>query len=150
MKLYKGDANRGTFRTTQSIFVIPQTQRDNNFVPETGATRNYGRGSGVNGANLSSFPLTGDIYRGAYGGTDEDGVADDCRLWNQRGQADKNGMQGHSVSYLTANSDNGVVSTVCRKPSMSRKATVRRGIFCRAIILVFHVTQDINVFYSTH
>ena len=104
MKLYKGDANRGTFRTTQSIFVIPQTQRDNNFVPETGATRNYGRGSGVNGANLSSFPLTGDIYRGAYGGTDEDGVADDCRLWNQRGQADKNGMQGHSVSYLTANS----------------------------------------------
>src|ERR1019366_2659165 len=62
--LYKGDALRGTYRTTQSVITIPNAVWDYNFYYNTGPTRNYGYGSPANGsnANLDSTPQTGDIY----------------------------------------------------------------------------------------
>lgn len=103
LKLYKGDAFRGTFRTSQSIFVVPDKQVYDNFLPNAGPTRNYGAGSPVNGffANLDSTPATSDIYNGPYNGADEDNVQFDCLLWNDRGKADLGPMQGNSVSFPT-------------------------------------------------
>jgi hypothetical protein len=86
--LYKGDAYRGTYRTSQSILAIPDAQTTTSFLAMTGPTRNYGAGSPVNLLTLSSFPLTQDIYDGPYNGTDEDGVQHDCFLWNDRGHAE--------------------------------------------------------------
>ncbi len=102
IQLYKGDANRGTYRTTQSIFVVPDKQVNDNFFPNAGPTRNYGFGSPSNGSTLSSQP-TGDIYNGPYTGADEDNVQFDCFLWNDRGKADLSTMQGHSVTFPTSN-----------------------------------------------
>jgi hypothetical protein len=98
-KLYKGDAFRGTYRTTQSVIVIPDSQRDYGFYYNTGPTRNYGFGSPVNGATLDSYPRTSDIYGGPYGGQDEDGVGNDCHLWNAWGKADLSNMGAYEVSY---------------------------------------------------
>jgi hypothetical protein len=98
--LYKGDAYRNTYRTTQSIIAIPDAGWSDNFYANTGPTRNYSVGSpSGSGGNLDSFPLTSDIYGGPYGGLDEDGVAGDCRLWNAAGQASTTNMQQYSVSY---------------------------------------------------
>ena len=101
LPLYKGDANRGTYRAAQSVVVIPDAARDYNFYYNTGATRNFGFGSPANGsnANLDSYPLTSDIYFGPYGGADEDTVDLDCYKWNNAGHAPTAGMQVDSVSY---------------------------------------------------
>lgn len=101
--LYKGDANRGTYRTTQSIFVVPDKKFSDNFFPNAGPTRNYGLGSPVNGSVLSSSPTTSDIYNGPYTGADEDNTQFDCSKWNDRGKADLSTMQGHTVTYPTNN-----------------------------------------------
>jgi hypothetical protein len=98
-KLYKGDANRSTYRTTQSMFVIPNTKTSNNFQANTGPTRNYSLGSPVNGSTLDTTPSTTDIYNGSYHGADEDNVEGDCWLWNDRGQASTSTLQGNSVTY---------------------------------------------------
>jgi hypothetical protein len=102
-QLYKGDANRGTYRTTQSIFVVADKQFNDNFFPNAGPTRNYGFGSPLNGSTLSSSPTTSDIYNGPYTGADEDNLQFDCLKWNDRGKADLSTMQGHSVSFPTSN-----------------------------------------------
>jgi len=103
VKLYKGDAFRGTYRTSQSIFVVPDKQFYDNFVPNAGPTRNYGAGSPLNGSTLSSAPATSDIYNGQYVGNDEDNIQFDCTLWNDRGKADLSTMQGRFVSFPTGN-----------------------------------------------
>jgi hypothetical protein len=97
--LYKGDAFRGTYRTTQSIVAIPRASWSFGFYANTGPTRNYSVGSPVSGANLDSFPLTSDIYNGPYFGQDEDGIAGDCQLFNANSQASTNTLLSHSVSY---------------------------------------------------
>jgi hypothetical protein len=66
--IYMGDANRGTFRTAEQIFVVPDLQQSSGFFQDTGESRNYGHGSPYNGSTLSN--------------KDEDGVANDCLLWN--------------------------------------------------------------------
>lgn len=103
--IYKGDANRGSYRTTQSILVVPDKQFSNNFFANTGATRNYGFGSPAGGANstLSSDPASPDIYNGPYTGADEDGNADDCFKWNARGHASTADMQTHGVTFPRSN-----------------------------------------------
>lgn len=102
LQLYKGDANRGTYRTTQSIFAVPDKQFQNNFLANAGPTRNYGFGSPINGSVLSSAPASSDIYNGPYTGSDEDNVQFDCLKWNNRGKADTSTMQGNSVSFPTS------------------------------------------------
>jgi hypothetical protein len=72
-KIYMGDANRGTYRTAEQIFVVPDLQQSSNFFQGTGQSRNYGYGSPANGSTLSSL--------------DEDGVAHDCYLWNDAATA---------------------------------------------------------------
>jgi hypothetical protein len=101
--VYKGDANRGTYRTTQAIFVVPDKQYYGNFFPNTGATRNYGFGSPANGSTLSSYPTSSDIYNGPYAGADEDNAPDDCHFWNRKGQGDVTNMQSHSVTFPGSN-----------------------------------------------
>ncbi len=63
-----GDANRGTYRTAEQIFVVPDLQQSSNFFQGTGQSRNYGKGSPANGSTLSNL--------------DEDGIPNDCYLWN--------------------------------------------------------------------
>jgi hypothetical protein len=99
LHLYKGDANRDTYRTTQAIFVVPDKQYDGNFFVNTGATRNYGYGSPANGSTLSSTPTSPDIYNGPYAGADEDNARFDCHFWNDRGQATTANMQSYSVTF---------------------------------------------------
>jgi hypothetical protein len=98
-KLYLGDAYRGSYRTTQSLFVIPDIQTNNNFFSQTGATRNYGYGSPSNNGLISSYLIDADPYNGRYGGSDEDGAQYDCYLWNDKGHAATTNMQGKAVSY---------------------------------------------------
>ena len=71
--IYMGDANRNTYRTTESIQVTPDTQLSSGFFQGTGQTRNYGYGSPSNGSTLSS--------------ADEDGIPNDCYLWNNAATA---------------------------------------------------------------
>jgi hypothetical protein len=85
-KVYMGDGNRGTYRTAEQIQVIPDLQTSLNFFQNTGQTRNYGYYSPLNGSTLSSL--------------DEDGVANDCLLWNLAGQATPN--FSHDESYPQA------------------------------------------------
>ncbi len=85
--LYMGDAYRGTFRTSQSLLVTPDTQTSGSFQANVGQTRNYGYGSPANGSTLSS--------------ADEDGIPNDCYLWNNAGTANTNNMQYYGVSYPT-------------------------------------------------
>ena len=66
--IYIGDANRGTYRAVEQLQVIPDLQQSSNFFNDIGESRNYGNGSPANGSTLSS--------------TDEDGIANDCWLWN--------------------------------------------------------------------
>ena len=77
--IYMGDANRGPYRTTESIYVTPQTQAYWGFFPDTGYTRNYDAlHSPVNGSTLSA--------------ADEDGIQYDCYLWNDQGKANPAGF----------------------------------------------------------
>jgi hypothetical protein len=82
--LYMGDGNRGTYRSTESINIVPDTHSSSGFFADTGQTRNYSRGSPVNGNTLSS--------------ADEDGIPDDCILWNDAGKADPSGFS-HDESF---------------------------------------------------
>jgi hypothetical protein len=95
-KIYIGDAFRGTFRSTQSVVVIPDARANYNFYYETGSTRNYGALSPANGtnANLSSNPPPppASIYSGTYTGADEDNIQYDCVRWNDRGHGDTSQM----------------------------------------------------------
>jgi len=79
-----GDANRGTYRATEDITIDPDIQQSSGFFPGTGQTRNYGAYSPKNGSTLSSL--------------DEDGIANDCYLWNASGQAPTTGI-AYDVSY---------------------------------------------------
>ncbi len=73
-KLYQGDANQGTYRTTESLVVDPEAQRElSRLFKNTGITSNYGFRSPVNGETLSWL--------------DKDEISDDCYLWNKSGQA---------------------------------------------------------------
>lgn len=77
--IYKGDANRGTYRTAEQITVVPYSQQSYGFYPSTGQTRNYDAiHSPVNGSTLSQ--------------ADEDGIQYDCNLWNDAGQASSSGF----------------------------------------------------------
>ncbi len=76
--IYHGDGGYGTYRVTESASFAPATSTASNFYGMTGITKNYGYGSPKNGSTLSSG--------------DEDGVADDCYLWNESGQADYSGL----------------------------------------------------------
>jgi hypothetical protein len=99
--LYKGDALRGTYRTTQSVITIPNAVWDYNFYYNTGPTRNYGSPANGSNANLDSTPQTGDIYNGPYIGADEDQVAGDCYLWNNSGKALTTDMTSYNITYPT-------------------------------------------------
>jgi hypothetical protein len=70
--VYKGDPS-GTYRTAQGLTAVPDLQIALNPSQDTGLTRNYGFGSPANGSYLSQL--------------DEDGVSNDCYLWNAQGQA---------------------------------------------------------------
>jgi hypothetical protein len=82
--VYMGDALRNTYRVTESINITPDKQQSSGFFPDTGQTRNYGPPSPANGNALSS--------------ADEDGVANDCHLWNASGKANPSGF-AHDESY---------------------------------------------------
>jgi|GEM_PF-4635177 len=82
--LYMGDANRGTYRTTEAISITPDSQAASGFFPGTGQTRNYGLLSPANGSTLSS--------------QDEDGVQYDCYLWNDAATASPSGFT-HDESF---------------------------------------------------
>jgi len=85
-KIYMGDGGRGTYRTKESVVIVPDGHVAFNFFPDTGFTRNYGFLSPVNGTSLTS--------------SDEDGVSDDCYLWNKQGHASTGGFS-HSEGYQT-------------------------------------------------
>jgi hypothetical protein len=76
--IYKGDAGRGTFRTSESELVVPDGTLSTNQSLQTGITENYGFGSPVHPPNLSS--------------ADEDGVYGDCYHANATGHAGTGGM----------------------------------------------------------
>lgn len=95
--VYKGDAFRGTYRTTEAIFVVPDKQYYGNFFSNAGPTRNYGVGSPVNGNTLSSYPTSPDIYDGPYAGADEDSNRNDCHFWNDRGKDSVTNMDYHVI-----------------------------------------------------
>jgi hypothetical protein len=87
---YAGDAFRDTYRAAQSVLVIPGSQHNYPPFVNTGPTRNYGAGS-PSGPPDSNGPTLGsvappDIYDGTYYGSDEDSRANDCYLWNAKGQ----------------------------------------------------------------
>jgi hypothetical protein len=71
--IYMGDANRGTYRTRQYMQIVPDGQTSSGYQPGVGHTRNYGYASPANGSTLSA--------------ADEDGVANDCYVWNKDGVA---------------------------------------------------------------
>ena len=76
--IYKGDLNRGTFRTAESVLAVPDSRLYTNQSVQTGTTENYGFGSPVHPPNLSS--------------ADEDAKYNDCYLANAIGQASTSGM----------------------------------------------------------
>jgi hypothetical protein len=100
-KIYKGDAYEGTYRTRESLLVVPSAQKYTNLFARGGPTRNYQvPTSPANGlfANLSSTAI-GDPWSGLYTGVDEDQYGLDCYRWNNKGEADNSGMRGVSVTF---------------------------------------------------
>ena len=98
---YKGDAFRGTYRTTESVLFVPIYGLVQNFFFRGGPTRNYETPSSpVAGYshNLSSTP-TGDLWIDPYTGADEDEKQYDCNLWNDKSEADKKAMNGIAYAY---------------------------------------------------
>ncbi len=51
--IYMGDANRGTYRTTETLQITPDGGSSGGFYQNTGQTRNYGYHSPANGSTLS-------------------------------------------------------------------------------------------------
>jgi hypothetical protein len=96
-KLYLGDANRGSYRGTQSMFVVPDVHVADNFFRATGETRNYGLGSPAGGNNIQGIRAAG----GLWFGIDEDAFAGDCYRWNASDFGPTNDMNGPIVSYPT-------------------------------------------------
>jgi hypothetical protein len=86
--LYLGDANRGSYRTTESLWITPDLVRSSGFFSDTGETRNYGYGSPANGSTLSLL--------------DEDNIQNDCYLWNNKGKADPSGFT-YDVTFPYSN-----------------------------------------------
>ena len=74
--IYMGDGNRSTIRTKEFVNIVPDTQRSSGFFQDTGQSRNYGFNSPANGSTLSP--------------ADEDGVPNDCYLWNNAATAPHN------------------------------------------------------------
>jgi hypothetical protein len=100
-KTYKGDAFRGTYRTTESLLVVPGAQKSGNLFARGGPTRNYQiPSSPANGffANLSSTP-TGDMWNDPYTGADEDEKQYDCNRWNDKGEDPNTTMLGSGVAF---------------------------------------------------
>lgn len=101
LKTYKGDAFRGTYRTTESLLIIPGAQKYGPVFARGGPTRNYQIPSSPangSGANLSSAPI-GDPWNGPYTGADEDERRNDCHLWNDKGESPSSEMRGVSVTF---------------------------------------------------
>jgi hypothetical protein len=99
LKTYKGDAFRGTYRTTESLLVVPSAQKYENLFARGGPTRNYQiPSSPANGSTLSSTP-SGDLWAAPYTGADEDEVRKDCHLWNDKGEDPNTGMRGIGVTF---------------------------------------------------
>jgi hypothetical protein len=99
--MYKGDAYEGTYRTRESLLVVPSAQKYGNLFARGGPTRNYQvPSSPANGwgANLSSTAI-GDPWNGLYTGADEDQYGLDCYRWNDKGEADSSGMLGVGVTF---------------------------------------------------
>ena len=106
--LYKGDANRGTYRTTESVLVIPALKYQGQVFARGGPTRNYQWPSSPRSGyftNLSSSP-TGDLWNSPYSGSDEDEVQSDCRFWNAKGEADNSTMKGVGASLARVSTVN--------------------------------------------
>ncbi|MFN0169650.1 MAG: S-layer homology domain-containing protein, partial [Bryobacteraceae bacterium] len=96
---YKGDALRGTYRTTESLLVVPSAQKYGNLFARGGPTRNYQiPSSPASGPSLTSTP-TGDLWTAPYIGADEDEIRSDCRLWNDKGEADNSAMRGVGLTF---------------------------------------------------
>lgn len=85
--IYKGDGGYGSYRTTESASFAPATLAVSNFFPMTGITRQYAFGSPANGSTLSYL--------------DEDGVPNDCYLWNDTAQAPYSNFTYSSYNYQT-------------------------------------------------
>jgi len=99
--LYKGDANRSTYRTTQSLLLIPDVGVMDGWYARAGATRNYSTyNSPANGSTLST-ESTGDPWIAPYIGADEDNVQYDCSHWNDKGEADNSTFQNHTFSQAS-------------------------------------------------
>jgi len=106
--IYMGDANRGTYRTTESIQITPDLQQSSGFFQDTGQSRNYGANSPRNGSTLSSL--------------DEDGIPNDCFLWNAAGKATP--AFSHDESYPYAHQGQVHYSGSSANPLESQSATI--------------------------
>lgn len=103
--IYKGDAYRGTYRTTESVLVVAGSPSYSNLFARAGPTRNYQYPSSPRfGGNLSSNP-TGDLWNDPYSGADEDQTALDCYLWNNKGEYTQDTMRGINVSVTGTNTN---------------------------------------------
>jgi hypothetical protein len=86
-KIYKGDANRGTYKVTETINLNLSSQTGAGFFQDTGETRNYSVGSPAVNGTLSS--------------ADEDGIRYDCKLWNDVGKATPAFAHDETFPYAT-------------------------------------------------
>jgi hypothetical protein len=107
--IYMGDANRGTYRTTESIQITPDSRQSSGFFQDTGQTRNYGAGSPANGSTLSSL--------------DEDGIQYDCHLWNDAAKATP--AFSHDESYPSATEGQSHFTGSAANPLENPAATIR-------------------------
>ncbi len=107
--IYMGDANRNTYRATESILIVPDAQMASGFFRGAGETRNYSVGSPVNGSTLT--------------GADEDGIADDCHFWNKSGTANSTGLI-YDTSYPVAHQGQVHFSGTTWNPLENDNATI--------------------------
>ena len=103
-KVYKGDAFQRTYRTTESLLVVPAAQMYGNLFARGGPTRNYQTPSSPangSGANLSSTLTTptADPWTDSYMGLDEDQTPLDCHRWNLKGEIPNSTMLGVGVAF---------------------------------------------------
>ncbi|HXZ80065.1 MAG TPA: hypothetical protein VEG30_09060 [Terriglobales bacterium] len=107
--IYMGDAYRGTYRATESLLIIPDLQTYSGFFKGVGQSRNYGAGSPANGSTLSA--------------ADEDGIPNDCHLWNASGFADTSSM-GLVTSFPYAHQGQVEYSGAAQNPLESTYAPI--------------------------